>query len=225
MSTMTVVSTSADTVFRHRLDLEIGRRGGITLVDDGWTGQQQLMRVTCEIRPDIFLVDRQCPQFGEALLPRHILKLSPATKIILFSETCGYHDVAEVIVNGVKGCVRKASPPCIWLKAIDAVYSGATWVDRAAMAEILETLMVQAHGVKPIDALPGQLTAREREVVCLVRRGMTNKEVARAMVICETTVKTHLKNIFDKLKITRRAHLPSGFASADQSRSKTTAMP
>lgn len=210
MPNITVLNASADTSFHASLRTALDHQEEISLLDAVWDNEAQLLRVARDLKPDVFLMDRQFQGDDEApLLPR-IHAASPGTKTILFCDFFGHREVVEAIVHGAKGCIRKTSAPAQWLKAIRVIHGGDIWVDRKLLVQALEGLLHQSSNKFPsLESKPAILTEREWEVVRWVGQGMTNKEIARQMAISDTTVKTHLQHIFNKLKVGRRLLLPN----------------
>lgn len=209
MSDITVLSTSADASFHASLRTVLNHHDGINLLDEVWDNDAQLLHVVRDLKPDVLLMDWQFQGGDEVSLLQRIQAASPGTKTILFCDFFGHHEVIEAIVHGAKGCIQKTSAPEQWLKAIHVIHGGDIWVDRKLLVEALEGLLPQAlNKYHLFESKPEILTAREWEVIRWVGQGMTNKEIARQMIISDTTVKTHLQNIFSKLKVGRRMQLP-----------------
>lgn len=206
---ITVLSTSADTFFHASLRTVLGHYDGMTQLDKVWDNDAQLLQILQDLKPDVFLMEVQFQGGHKTSLLPQIQAASPATKTILFFDFLNHHDVIEAIMQGAKGCIRKTSAPEQWLKAIQMIHDGDIWVDRKVLVEGLNKLLHPAlNRPHPFESKPEILTAREWQVISWVSQGMTNKEIARQLIISDTTVKTHLQNIFNKLKVGRRMQLP-----------------
>jgi two-component system, NarL family, nitrate/nitrite response regulator NarL len=210
MSNITLLSASADAAFAASLRTALDRDGGIILLNEAADDEQQILRIARSHKPDVFLIDGQYSTADAVpLLPR-IHAASPGTKAILFLDSCGQREIVDAIAQGAKGWVLKASPPEQWLKAIRVIHDGEIWVDRKMLVEAMTGLLSRHHSKQALaGSKPDNLTEREWEVVRWVGQGMTNKEIARQMAISDATVKTHLQNIFGKLKVGRRFQLPT----------------
>lgn len=209
MFDITVLSVIADTSFHASLRTVLAHHDGITLLDSVWDNDAQLLHTVRDATPDVLLMDWQFRGGDEVSLLQRILAASPGTKTMLFCDFFGHYEVIEAIVHGAKGCIRKTSPPEQWLKAIHVIHGGDIWVDRRLLVDALDGLLHQAPiKFQSLESKPESLTTREWEVVRWVGEGMTNKEIARQMIISNTTVKTHLQNIYSKLKVGRRMQLP-----------------
>ena len=90
-------------------------------------------------------------------------------------------------------------------KAISMVEQGELWVNRKIISTIFEEFSKHIRKKRYNNDLLNNLSAREKEVLNLLSRGYSNKDVAKALFISEKTVKTHLKNIYGKLSVHSRA--------------------
>lgn len=208
MAAIKVLSSSADTAFRSTLCAAIAGDEQFALTDCAWNDAEHLYALILTSGANVVLLDESCAAPG-GLMKRMHFELIPVRFIVVVEE-CGHDKLADLIRSGVRGCIQKNAPPGLWRKAIHAVHDGDIWVNRSVVLDLLEVLVDgHAHGRPAEQSIPdGRLTEREWEVARLVASGMTNKEVARFMKISDTTVKTHLKHIFGKLKVKRRGQLP-----------------
>jgi len=104
--------------------------------------------------------------------------------------------------------VLKGVSSATLLQAIKTVHNGGLWVDKEmssadAFEEIVQS-QAGRYGGEPVNEVIKHLTKREMEILRLVAEGLTNEEIGKRIFISEKTVKTHLTNIFDKLKVNNR---------------------
>lgn len=130
--------------------------------------------------------------------------------LLLVDTCCGRENlVSAVLRKKVSGVIMSKSDSALLKKAIKAVHKGDIWLDKNTFKSIL-------HG---INALNGEkssaLSSREKEIVALIGKGLRNKEIASRLHITETTVKTHLTRIFQKLNIKARSELISYAIKSD----------
>ena len=150
----------------------------------------ELPRVVAETGCDILLLDLQM----ERSSMDEIANLSRLTKVIVLTANESTEMGKRALRLGAKGIVQKRFAIETLLNAIHTVADGFVWMPPALQAELAE----QDSGSSQ------RLTAREAEIVRCVANGMRNSEVARQLEITESTVKTHLNNIFQKLDIRDR---------------------
>ena len=159
--------------------------------------------------PKVLLLDKMLLDRLDPLSLRRIRQHRPHVRVLLVSEQVCRSVVADVLRNRFHGLLLTTSPPDLCLKAIRAVSKGELWLSRHLMAEaIIDPTWPLEIGVS---ADPERLHAmetlsrRELQVVERLHRGCSNKEIARELGIMEDTVKKHLKNVFAKLGVHRRA--------------------
>jgi DNA-binding NarL/FixJ family response regulator len=157
---------------------------------------------------DVLLMDAQFLSANVTAFMQALHNASPQTKVLLFHDHLDHADLIDALEAGVKGCLPINSSVEECLKAIRAVHEGDVWLGRRDMALLLEDLIHKLHpGHTEEEALPHTLSAREREIAAQMGNGLSNKEIAQHLGISDLTVKTHLKHIFHKLKISRRHQL------------------
>ncbi len=128
----------------------------------------------------------------------------PETRILVLATRSGPETVERVLRAGASGLVGKESGLAVVVRAIGSVAAGELWANRRVTAQTLERFAeASSHRM----ASDGNLTERETEVARWVARGLRNKEIAHRLSIHEKTVKTHLNNVFRKLRIDSRVAL------------------
>jgi DNA-binding NarL/FixJ family response regulator len=112
------------------------------------------------------------------------------------------------------GCLNYSRVADDLVRAVVAIAGGEMWFSRRQLAAMLRERAERAVPVPTEQMILQGLTCREIEVVRLIARGRTNKEIAQAMNISDLTVKTHVQNIFKKCRLRRRAELPRQMVAA-----------
>jgi DNA-binding NarL/FixJ family response regulator len=204
MSQITVLIADDNAIFRDGLRRVLAQEKNIRVVGEATDGKQALI-MTEALRPDILLLNVRLPEVnGLDVLPQ-IRAKSPGTKVLILP---GYPEDAFIVAalqRGAKGFLPKTLTRAEIVKAIRVTRAGEIWAERKMLAQTLESLLQKVNDVVP--ETREALTDREREIVTWVIQGMTNKEIAATLGISGNTVKTHLSNIFGKLKISRRLEL------------------
>lgn len=145
---------------------------------------------------DVVLMDLRMPGMGGVAAIRALTDCRPAARVLVLTTFDTDADVLPAIEAGATGYLLKDSPAATLLDGIRAAYAG-----RAALApSVADRLLASVR-----TPTPATLSQREREVLTLVADGATNKDVATRLFVSETTVKTHLLHVFDKLGVRDRA--------------------
>ena len=202
-----VLIASDHAIFREELRLSLAQQEGIQVIGEAADGPQTLHMVEA-LQPDILLLYVQKPKACELDLLSNIRVRSPRTHVLILSDVFEDAFIAEALQQGAMEYLLKTAPQRDLVKAIYATYAGELRAQRKVLTEMLDRMhqkMRELHGL-PLK-LQETLTDRECEITTWVMRGMTNKEIATQLNISEKTVKAHLRNIFQKLEVSRRAQL------------------
>lgn len=164
--------------------------------------------------PEVALLEMQP---GLQLLPA-FSQVSPGTRVLLICGACAPTDILNAVRLGAAGCVLRTSPPPLIAKAVRVVHEGGSWYPREWVVQALR-LQFGIQTRRTPDGPP--LTQREEQILQLIGRGLSNKEIGRRLDISDHTVKTHLHRVYAKLQQSGRfkAYLaqprPAGDAAAD----------
>ncbi len=191
-------------LFREGIRQILRQEKGIQIVGEAVNGLQTI-NVVKDLRPDVVLLDIAMPEQDgiQVILP--ITQKSPKTKALVLTSSTDEAMIFKSLKAGAKGYLSKDSSVSDLTKAIKAVHQGELWIERKLMARFFDEEAIRdSKGGIPHGRTEEGLTPREQEVLSLLTKGCTNKEIAQDLFISEKTVKTHLSNIFRKLKVTRR---------------------
>ena len=155
--------------------------------------------------PDVLLLDHTLlGQLGGPALDSLHGRLD-SLRVLLLCDEPGAACAATVLRHRFHGYLPTRCTPELCIKAIRTVSDGEIWLPRALLAQALADLLQSHAALARADApAPHGLTRRERQIVEHLRRGCTNKEIARSLGIMEDTVKKHLQSVFAKLGVHRR---------------------
>ena len=190
------------TLFRRGLAELLEGRDGIRVV--AATGDpEDAPRLAREHSPDVAIVDlNMAPQGGLALIRRLRDEGWKGTSIVLtVSDAEG--DMADALASGASGYLLKDMEPEQVVDAVRRALRGETVVAPAMTLKLVDLLHPKRGAVARASLLE-QLTAREREILCHLAQGLTNKAIARALDISHETVKLHVRKILAKLKLSSR---------------------
>ncbi len=156
-------------------------------------------------RPDVVLMDVRMPILDGVEATRR-LRSDPSAPPVLALTTFDDDEVlAGMLRAGAAGFVLKGVPAEDLQRAVVTVAAGGAWLDPGVTGRVLAVYRRAPGASFGEDAALGSLTAREREVLTLIARGLTNDEIADELVVTPGTVKTHVNHIFFKLDLRNRA--------------------
>ncbi len=195
---------------RAGLRMIIESQPDIAVVGEATGGADACDRVAA-LRPDIVLMDVRMPGVDGIAATRQILSAPAAgrPRVIVLTTFDLDEYVYDALRAGASAFLLKDTEPRLIIEAVRAVAAGEALLSPQVTRRLIERFVrlperVVEEAPPPEDPIAG-LTARQREVLTLVGRGLTNSEIAETMVIVEATVKTHVSNVFARLGIRDRA--------------------
>ncbi|EEK42095.1 response regulator [Bacillus paranthracis] len=191
------------TVVLKGLAFFLSTQEDIELVGEASNGKEALMKVG-ETNPDVVLMDLYMPEMDGVEATVCIKKEYPDVKVIVLTSFSDQAHVLPALRAGASGYILKDVEPDQLVEAIRSAYKGNIQLHPdIANALLSQTLPVEEKEEEPsiqVDVL----TARENEVLQLLAKGMSNKEIASVLVITEKTVKAHVSSILSKLNLSDR---------------------
>ena len=181
----------------------------ITVVGEAGDGVEAVA-LAGRLAPDIVLIDIRMPRLDGVEATRRILATDPAARVIVLTTFDLDEYVYAALGAGASGFLLKDAGPEELLAAIRAVHSGDAVVAPSATRRLLDRLRPQLADnvdLRTPDERLAALTAREREVLGAVGRGLTNAEIADELFLSEATVKTHIGHILAKLALRDRVQM------------------
>lgn len=158
------------------------------------------------LKPDVILLHTPDDDFAlEAV--RVILAGAANAKLLLVTQTGSADTAVQLLEHGARGLLPRSDVLAQALRAIHAVHAGEIWASRGLLSRIVQDAIKHTMLVQPHEKSSLRLTARESEIIKILRSGLSNKEIAAQLRISDKTVKTHLQNIFGKMQINRRQHI------------------
>ncbi|MFN3974475.1 MAG: response regulator [Dehalococcoidia bacterium] len=181
------------------------RARGYEVVGEASNGLEAVQKAR-QLRPDLILMDIRMPGMDGLEATRIIKAELPEVRVVILTVSEDEEDLFEAIKSGAQGYLLKKLKSEVFFDLIGGVTEGEAPISPRMAAKMLEEF--SQLGRAKVRAEPGQnLTDREAEVLRLVAQGKTNKEIASYLVISESTVKYHLRNILDKLHLSNRAQV------------------
>lgn len=176
----------------------------ILIVDECEDGAEAVGSVTGKT-PDVVLMDVRMKEVDGAEATRRINELGDPPPVLVLTTFDDDGTVAAALAAGASGFILKDAPGEDIIRAIRTVAEGGSWLDPSITGSVISAFRSTYHPRQRETTRLDQLTDREREVLGLVGRGLTNQEIAEELVVTEATVKTHINHVFDKLHLRDRA--------------------
>jgi DNA-binding NarL/FixJ family response regulator len=191
-------------IVRDGLRALIEAHDGLAVVGEASNGQDAWRR-TCELHPDVLLLDLSMPGTSGVLAAEQIAEDCPDVRVLVLTmhEERGY--VGRLLRAGAAGYVLKRTASAELVRAILTVAKGGTYVDPSLAGALLTEQPSRVSG--EWKKKRADLTTREEEVLRLIARGYSNKEIATTLQVSVKTVETHKANGMAKLGVNSRAAL------------------
>ncbi|SEP57716.1 response regulator [Microlunatus flavus] len=197
-----VVLVDDEQMVRAGLRLLIASEDDLEVVGEAADGQEGV-EVVARLRPDVVLMDVRMPRLSGLEAAGRVLALAPATKVLMLTTFDEDEVVDASLRHGVAGFLLKSSPPEDLVDAIRHARAGQGALDPKVVPGVISR--ISAAPAAPARAVElDVLTPRETDVLRLVGLGHSNAEIAAELYLGETTVKTHLGRVLDKLGLRDR---------------------
>jgi DNA-binding NarL/FixJ family response regulator len=191
-------------LFRRGLNVVLGAEENIDVVAEAENGEEAIAKAQ-ELAPDVVLMDVRMPRVNGIDAARQISMDVPSTKILMLTVSDEEDDLYEAIKAGANGYLLKEISVDEVAEAIRAVVQGQSLISPSMASKLLNEFNMLAKKAEERQQFPAPaLTGRELEVLKLVAKGMSNREIADDLYISENTVKNHVRNILEKLHLHSR---------------------
>ena len=181
-------------VVREGLIAMISRESDFKVVAEANNGLEAVEKAK-QFKPDVILMDLRMPELDGVEAIRQIAETEPNTKFIILTTFSDDEYIFKGIEVGARAYLLKDAPREELFKAIRAVYQGESLIQPVVASKVLSRFAELSRQTQA----PELLTEREIEVLTLIAKGSANKEIAEELHISNSTVKTHIASIFQKL--------------------------
>ena len=216
MPNISILVVDDHTLFRRGLIALLEQYPGLQVVGEAGDAAQAL-RLAPVLQPDIILLDNHLPGVAGIDAVQDLRKLAPRARVLMLTVSEDEQDLAMALRNGAQGYLLKTIDGDVLAQAIQRAACGEPVVSPELMGKLVAAFQSQGAPVPVLpssaeppaqDALSPEgsapLSPREEEVLREIARGASNKEIARALDIAETTVKIHVQHILRKLGLSSR---------------------
>jgi len=198
----TVVIADDQELVRSGLQLVLEARGCevVGVASDG----REAVDIVRRIEPDVVLMDIRMPVLDGIAATRELVASDVPTKVLMLTTYDLDRYVYDALAAGASGFLLKATPPDRLVDGIHTVCAGESLLAPNLTRRLIEEYL---RHPPPDDETPhhlAELTDRERQVLVLMARGLSNDDIAAELVVAQATVKTHVNRILAKLGVTTR---------------------
>jgi DNA-binding NarL/FixJ family response regulator len=202
MSPTRVLVADDHPTFRRGLAALLDSLEEFDLVGDAADGET-VVALTAELLPDVVVMDLNMPGMNGVEATRHIVTAHPDVAVLVLTMLDEDESVFAAMRAGARGYVVKGADTDDVLRALASVARGDAVFGPAVAGRVLSYLTRPLAARDPV--MFPELTDREREVLGLLARGMSNSAIARELVVAPKTVRNHVSNVFTKLQVADRA--------------------
>jgi DNA-binding NarL/FixJ family response regulator len=180
---------------------------------------EEAVALTAEHRPEVVLMDLRMPNMDGVEATRRIRQQYPETEVVVLTTHADEASILDALSAGARGYLTKDAGIAEISRAIHAAAAHQTLLDPVVHQQLIAAATARQTGTGPTPAsegpeaggatlptaLPDELTPREAEVLSLIARGLSNREIASELFVSEATVKTHINHLFSKIDARDRA--------------------
>lgn len=201
-----VMLVDDDHLLRSGLRAILSSDDAIEVVGEAENGRLAVQRARHQ-RPDVVLMDVRMPDLDGIAATAELLEAAPTTKVIILTT----FEIDEYILGalraGASGFLLKRSSPEQLIAAIHTVAGGDALLSPSVTRRLIERVAASPMLSREPDPRLSELTTREREVLELMAQGLSNAEIAEALILERTTIKTHVQRILAKLGARNRVEV------------------
>lgn len=202
MNPIRVLIVDDHTLFRSGIKLVLQRHAGFEVVGEAGDGLEGL-KLAKRLNPDVVLLDLHMPGTGGLETIGSLREEVPQAQIVMLTVSEDAEDMLEALRAGARGYLLKNIDTDFLLDSIRRAANCESVMSAQMTAKLADAMRMPAGGRLPRTDI-NKLSPREREIIVMLARGASNKEIARTLALAESTVKIHVQGILRKLELTSR---------------------
>jgi DNA-binding NarL/FixJ family response regulator len=201
-----VLIADDDDLMRAGLAELLGSDPSIAVVGEASTGHEAIQRARVS-KPDVVLMDVRMPDLDGIAATAEVARIAPDTRVLILTTFDQDDYVFQSLRAGASGFLLKRTRPEELIAAVHTIAAGDGLLSPSVTRRVIDRLAQQPAPDLADQAKLDDLTPREREVLQLIARGLSNREIAAALVVEESTVRSHVKRILMKLGLRDRVQI------------------
>jgi NarL family two-component system response regulator LiaR len=214
-SPITVLIVDDHTVVRKGLRSLLDTEADLKVVGEAANGREAVTQAKA-LEPDVILMDLVMPEMGGTEAIAEIVATQPSARVLVLTSFGADGELFPALKAGAIGYLLKDTSPEDLVRAIRRTARGQSSLNPSIARRLLRELSGKPDRSAPVETL----SRRETEVLRLVARGMTNDQIAEALLVSEATIRTHVSNVLAKLGLANRTQaalyaLRTGLASLE----------
>lgn len=202
MKPIRVLIVDDHTLFRSGIKLLLQRQSGFEVVGEAGDGLEGA-KLAKRLKPDVVLLDLHMPGSGGLDTLPLLKEEAPQSQVVMLTVSEDAEDLLEALRMGARGYLLKNIDTDFLLDSIRRAAAGESVMSAQMAGKLADAMRVPAKG-KTAAADTNKLSPREREIIVMLARGASNKEIARTLALAESTVKIHVQGILRKLNLASR---------------------
>jgi two-component system, NarL family, nitrate/nitrite response regulator NarL len=206
---LSVLIVSEIRLYREGLAALLARRDSLSVLGTA-TQADEALHKACELNPDAVVLDQALPE--SLMLSRTLVQIRPDIRVVALGVPDSEDSVLSFAEAGIAGYVPREGSVQDLVDAVERAVRGELQCSPQLAGAIIRRLAWRAAAGSELPR--GPLTARETEIVRLIDQGLSNKEIAVRLGIEVATVKNHVHNLLEKLRVRRRAEAAARIRSA-----------
>ncbi len=204
MKLIRILIVDDHTLFRSGIKLALQRHEGFEVVGEAGDGLEGIKRAK-QLKPDVVLLDLHMPGTGGLEALRVLAEEVPETHVVMLTVSEDAEDLLDTLRAGARGYLLKNIDTEFLLESIQRAARGESVMSPQIAHRLADSLRIPPKDkVAVVEVNPGKLSPREREIIVMLARGASNKEIARVLNLSESTIKIHVQGILRKLNIAKR---------------------
>ena len=201
-----VLIADDDDLMRAGLAELLSSEPGIQIVGEAATGREAVERAR-RLRPDVVLMDVRMPELDGIGATRELTRAAPSVRVLILTTFEQDDYVFGALRAGASGFLLKRTRPEELIAAVRTIAAGDSLLSPSVTRRLIDRLAQQPTPEFANRSKLDELTRREREVLGLVARGLSNREIAAELIVEESTIRSHVKRILMKLELRDRVQI------------------